>query len=183
MTTNTTHHDMTVPITECPLCSSCDRDRIVARAKLAARAQNLHMLTDKYIRQLETGGLGYDGLGKWVDRLLNAADDWSSHQSELTNAEWRYRSVVNVHTALAAALPCESEEMSEIPADTECPRIPLAEVTRILDEEQRFFEGHLEWLNNNNVPPSTATSALSVIQLIRQKTTALAETEKGPINA
>lgn len=103
-------HDLTASTAECPLCGMLDRDRIDARAALAARAQNLHMLTDKYIHQLETGGLGYDGLGEWTDRLLEAGDDWSSHQSAVTNAEWRYRNAITVHGDLSAARRCETED-------------------------------------------------------------------------
>lgn len=108
-------HNLTASTAECPLCSMLDRDRIDARAVLAARAQNLHMLTDKYIHQLENGTLGYDELGEWTDRLLEAGDDWSSHQSAVTNAEWRYRNAITVHSDLAAARRCETEEMSEVP--------------------------------------------------------------------
>lgn len=117
-------HDLTASIGACPLCGQLDRDRIAARAALAARAQNLHMLTDKYIHQLEAGGLGYDGLGKWTDRLLGAADDWSSHQSATSNAEWRYRNAITVHSDLAAARRCETEEKEEGHAD---PLIPVDE--------------------------------------------------------
>lgn len=72
---------------QCANCARLKKHVDDARAALAASVQNLHMLTDKYIRQLENGGLGYDGLGEWTERLLEAGDDWPSHQSAVTNAE------------------------------------------------------------------------------------------------
>lgn len=187
-------HDLTASIAECPLCTSCDRQRVAARDAFAARAQNLHMHTDKYIRQLKTGGLGYDGLGQWTDRLLAVGDDWSSYQSKLSNAEWRYRNAVAEHTKLQALCRGETEEMSEIPArdeDHNGPEqtgpayrlIPLDEVERILDEEQQFFEKHLEWLRSNHAVPTTATVAIAVICYIRQQITDIANHEKGQNNA
>lgn len=193
-TTITDIHDLTVSVAECPLCSSYDRQRVDARDAFAARAQNLHMHTDKYIRQLKTGGLGYDGLGQWTDRLLAVGDDWSSCQSKLSNAEWRYRNAIAEHTKLQALCRCETEQMSEIPAHDEDYNgreqtgpayrlIPLDEVERILDEEQQFFEKHLEWLRSNHAVPTTATAAIAVICYIRQQIADIANHEKGQNNA
>lgn len=114
-------HDLTASIAECPLCGPLDRDRIDARAALADRAQNLHMLTDTYIRQLETGDLGYNELGEWVDRLLEAGDDWSSHQSAVTNAEWRYRNAITVHSDLATSHVEARETTSPEPEEQSTP--------------------------------------------------------------
>lgn len=173
-------HDLTASIGECPLCGPLERDRIAERAALAARAQNLHMLTDKYIRQLETGTLGYDGLGEWTERLLEAGDDWSSHQSAVTNAEWRYRNAITVHSALAAARRCETEGMEEVPADTECPRIPLAEVKNILTKWETDYKGFRDFLAVRGLNPVGAACVIFAIKEIRDDINKLTTTEEAP---
>lgn len=176
-------HDLTASIGECPLCSMLDRDRIDARAALAASVQNLHMLTDKYIRQLENGGLWYGGLGEWTERLLEAGDDWSSHQSAVTNAEWRYRNAITVHSDLAAARRCEAEEMEEVPADTECPRIPLAEVKSILTKWETHYTGFRDFLAGRGLNPDGAGCAIFSIKEIRDDIDKLTTTTEEAPNA
>lgn len=172
-------HDLTASIGECPLCSMLDRDRIGARAALAASVQNLHMLTDKYIRQLENGGLGYDGLGEWTERLLEAGDDWSSHQSAVTNAEWRYRNAITVHSDLAAARRCEAEEMEEVPhAD---PLIRADKLMGILDREQAAYNVTIGFCDLWDLDTSDLHARLATIQTIRSQFEKLiAEAKEDP---
>lgn len=174
-------HDLTASTAECPLCGMLDRDRIDARAALAARAQNLHMLTDKYIHQLETGGLGYDGLGEWTDRLLEAGDDWSSHQSAVTNAEWRYRNAITVHSELAAARRCETEEMEEAPhAD---PLIRAGKLMGILDREQAAYEMTIKFCGMWDLDASDLHARLATVQTIRTQFERLIDETKEDPNA
>lgn len=174
-------HDLTASIGECPLCSMLDRDRIDARAALAASVQNLHMLTDKYIRQLENGGLGYDGLGEWTERLLEAGDDWSSHQSAVTNAEWRYRNAITVHSDLAAARRCEAEEMEEVPhAD---PLIRADKLMGILDREQAAYNVTIGFCDLWDLDASDLHARLATVQTIRTQLERLIDEAKEANNA
>ena len=174
-------HNLTASTAECPLCSMLDRDRIDARAALAARAQNLHMLTDKYIHQLENGTLGYDKLGKWTDRLLEAGDDWSSHQSAVTNAEWRYRNAITVHSDLAAARRCETEEMEEVPhAD---PLIRADKLMGILDREQAAYETTIGFCDLWDLDASDLHARLATVQTIRTQLERLIDEAKETTNA
>lgn len=173
-------HDLTASIGACPLCGQLDRDRIAARAALAARAQNLHMLTDKYIHQLEAGGLGYDGLGKWTDRLLVAADDWSSHQSATSNAEWRYRNAITVHSDLAAARRCETEEKEEGHAD---PLIRADKLMGILDRAQAEYEMTIKFCGVWDLDASDMHARLATVQTIRTQLERLIDEAKETPNA
>ncbi len=174
-------HNLTASTAECPLCSMLDRDRIDARAALAARAQNLHMLTDKYIHQLENGTLGYDELGEWTDRLLEAGDDWSSHQSAVTNAEWRYRNAITVHSDLAAARRCETEEMEEVPhAD---PLIRADKLMGILDREQAAYEMTIGFCDLWDLDASDLHARLATVQTIRTQLERLIDEAKETTNA
>ena len=178
-------HDLTASIGECPLCSMLDRARIDARAALAASVQNLHMHTDKYIRQLENGGLGYDGLGEWTERLLAVGDDWSSYQSKLSNAEWRYRNAVAEHTKLQALCRGETEEMSEIPARDDMPvdasqYIPVAVVKSILTKWETDYKGFRDFLAGRGLNPDGAGCAIFAIKEIRDDINKLTTTEEAP---
>ncbi len=174
-------HNLTASTAECPLCSMLDRDRIDARAALAARAQNLHMLTDKYIHQLENGTLGYDELGEWTDRLLEAGDDWSSHQSAVTNAEWRYRNAITVHSDLAAARRCETEGMEEVPhAD---PLIRADKLMGILDREQAAYEMTIGFCDLWDLDASDLHARLATVQTIRTQLERLIDEAKETTNA
>ena len=174
-------HNLTASTAECPLCSMLDRDRIDARAALAARAQNLHMLTDKYIHQLENGTLGYDGLGEWTDRLLEAGDDWSSHQSAVTNAEWRYRNAITVHSDLAAARRCETEEMEEVP--TPNPLIRADKLMGILDREEAAYKVTIGFCDLWDLDASDLHARLATIQAIRTQLERLIDEAKETTNA
>ena len=174
-------HNLTASTAECPLCSMLDRDRIDARAALAARAQNLHMLTDKYIHQLENGTLGYDGLGEWTDRLLEAGDDWSSHQSAVTNAEWRYRNAITVHSDLAAARRCETEEMEEVP--TPNPLIRADKLMGILDREEAAYKVTIGFCDLWDLDASDLHARLATIQAIRTQLERLIDEAKENTNA
>ena len=174
-------HDLTASTAECPLCGMLDRGRIDARAALAARAQNLHMLTDKYIHQLETGGLGYDGLGEWTERLLEAGDDWSSHQSAVTNAEWRYRNAITVHGDLAAACRRETEGMEEVPHDD--PFIRADKFMGVLDREQAAYEMTIKFCDLWELDASDLHARLATVQTIRTQFERLIDEAKENTNA
>ncbi|MCI6772985.1 MAG: hypothetical protein MR570_03270 [Bifidobacterium pseudolongum] len=179
-------HDLTASIAECPLCSSCDRQRVAARDAFAARAQNLHMHTDKYIRQLKTGGLGYDGLGQWTDRLLAVGDDWSSYQSKLSNAEWRYRDAVAEHTKLQALCRGETEEMSEVPTASEATPsniIPADKFMGILDREEAAYKVTIGFCDLWDLDASDLHARLATIQTIRTQLERLIDEAKENTNA
>lgn len=166
---------------QCANCARLKKHVDDARAALAASVQNLHMLTDKYIRQLENGGLGYDGLGEWTERLLEAGDDWSSHQSAVTNAEWRYRNAITVHSDLAAARRCEAEEMEEVPhAD---PLIRADKLMGILDREEAAYNMTIGFCDLWDLDASDLHARLATIQAIRTQIERLIDEAKENTNA
>ena len=72
----------------------------------------------------------------------------------------------------------ETEEMEEVPADTECPRIPLAVVKRILAKWETDYKGFRDFLAGRGLNPDGAAGAIFAIKEIRDDINKLTTTEE-----
>lgn len=80
----------------------------------------------------------------------------------------------------AAEAGAETEEMEEVPADTECPRIPLAEVKSILTKWETDYKGFRDFLAGRGLNPTGAACAIFAIKEIRDDINKLTTTEEAP---
>ena len=74
----------------------------------------------------------------------------------------------------------ETEEMEEVPADTECPRIPLAVVKSILTKWETEYKELRDFLAGRGLDPDGACCAVFVIKEIRDDINKLTTTEEAP---
>ena len=72
----------------------------------------------------------------------------------------------------------ETEEMEEVPADTECPRIPLAEVKSILTKWETDYKEFRDFLAGRGLNPDGAGCAIFAIKEIRDDINKLTTTKE-----
>ena len=73
----------------------------------------------------------------------------------------------------------ETEEMEEVPADTECPRITLAEVKSILTKRETDYKEFRDFLAGRGLNPDGAGCAIFAIKEIRDDINKLTTTKEA----
>ena len=82
----------------------------------------------------------------------------------------------------AAEAGAETEEMEEVSADTECPRIPLAEVKSILTKWETDYKEFRDFLAGRGLNPDGACCAIFAIKEIRDDINKLTTTKEDKEN-
>lgn len=116
-----------------------------------------------------------DDLKRAKTTAYNQLMDWYPRVWDTACADPFNTGTQNITTEAGA----ETEEMEEVPADTECPRIPLAEVKSILTKWETDYKEFRDFLAGRGLNPDGAGCAIFAIKEIRDDINKLTTTKEA----
>lgn len=190
---------------ECANCARLKKRVDDAHATLLAASERVDQAYDEYrdVRDAGHVAFGTPSHRAWQARLdnLERQVDEASADSRAAIDEWvksirRHHRFHMAYTRIAQAghvdtgetgtqtsatdTGAETEEMEEVPADTECPRIPLAVVKSILTKWETHYKEFRDFLAGRGLNPDGAGCAIFAIKEIRDDINKLTTTEEAP---